>query len=115
MSVAFVALGMTACSKAPGPNSPGRIDAASMRRTGTVDERFQSYNIEMVEVVGGRFWRPYTDLDALLKAQSSVTQSNKDAGPSRRVWTRIFTNNACRLTSPTRACASLQRPWGPPM
>jgi hypothetical protein len=25
----------------------------------TVDERFQSYNVEMVEVTGGRFWRPY--------------------------------------------------------
>ena len=25
----------------------------------TVDERFQSYNIEMVEVTGGQFWQPY--------------------------------------------------------
>jgi len=49
-----------------------------MRRIGTVDERFQSYNIEMVEVIGGRFWKPYRDIDALLKAQSSLTQSNKD-------------------------------------
>src|SRR5271155_1165528 len=78
-SVAFVALGITACSKAPGPSSPGRIDAASMPLVGTVDERFQSYNIEMVEVIGGRFWKPYRDIDALLKAQSSFTQSNKDA------------------------------------
>jgi len=77
--VAFVALGITACSKTPGPGSPGRIYAASLRRIGTVDERFQSYNIEMVEVIGGRFWKPYRDIDALLKAQSSVTQSNKDA------------------------------------
>ena len=30
-----------------------------MPRIGTVDERFQSYNIEMVEVTGGRFWKPY--------------------------------------------------------
>src|SRR5271169_102075 len=78
-SVAFVALGITACSKAPGPSSPGRIDAASMPLVGTVDERFQSYNIEMIEVIGGRFWKPYRDIDALLKAQSSFTQSNKDA------------------------------------
>jgi len=54
--VALVVLGIAACSKAPGPGSPGRIDAASMRPIGTVDERFQSYNIEMVEVIGGRFW-----------------------------------------------------------
>ena len=80
VSVAFAALGITACStKAPGPGSPGSIDPASMRRIGTVDERFQSYNIEMVEVIGGRFWKPYRDIDALLKAQSSIAQSNKDA------------------------------------
>lgn len=30
-----------------------------MPRIGTVDVRFQSYNIEMVEITGGRFWRPY--------------------------------------------------------
>jgi hypothetical protein len=30
-----------------------------MARIGTVDERFQSYNVEMVEVTGGRFWKPY--------------------------------------------------------
>jgi hypothetical protein len=30
-----------------------------MVRIGTVDERFQSYNVEMVEVTGGRFWKPY--------------------------------------------------------
>jgi heparanase len=32
---------------------------SGMPRTGTVDQRFQSYNIEMVEITGGRFWRPY--------------------------------------------------------
>lgn len=31
----------------------------SLARIGTVDERYQSYNIEMVEVTGGRFWAPY--------------------------------------------------------
>ena len=44
-----------------------------MARIGTVDERFQSFNIEMVEVTGGRFWRPYgKQVDALLKAQPSA-------------------------------------------
>src|SRR5262249_25948705 len=32
---------------------------ASMPRIGTVDTRYQSYNVEMIEVTGGRFWRPY--------------------------------------------------------
>src|SRR5947208_15003616 len=36
-----------------------RVEPGKLARIGTVDERFQSYNIEMVEVTGGRFWRPY--------------------------------------------------------
>jgi heparanase len=32
---------------------------AAMTRLGEIDARFQSYNIEMVEVTGGYFWRPY--------------------------------------------------------
>jgi heparanase len=35
------------------------LDPAKMPPIGTVDEHFQSYNIEMVEVIGGRFWKPY--------------------------------------------------------
>lgn len=35
------------------------IDPARMPRVGQVDERYQSYNVEMVEVTGGRFWAPY--------------------------------------------------------
>ncbi len=37
------------------------LTPATMARVGTIEERFQSYNIEMVEVTGGRFWRPYRD------------------------------------------------------
>jgi glycosyl hydrolase family 79 len=44
----------------PGVRADGfSITPASMARIGTIDERFQSYNIEMVEVTGGRFWKPY--------------------------------------------------------
>src|SRR5215471_16561314 len=32
---------------------------------GTVSEQYQSYNIEMVEVSGGRFWKPYAERDAV--------------------------------------------------
>lgn len=55
-----------------------------MPRIGTVDDRFQSYNIEMVEVTGGRFWKPYKEIDALLKGQASAKESgsNQPAGMS---------------------------------
>lgn len=39
--------------------SPVQLSPSAMPRVGTVDERFQSYNIEMVEITGGRFWAPY--------------------------------------------------------
>ena len=32
---------------------------STMPKVASVDPRFQSYNIEMVEVIGGRFWKPY--------------------------------------------------------
>jgi Glycosyl hydrolase family 79, N-terminal domain len=35
------------------------VTPAKMARIGTIDEGFQSYNVEMVELTGGRFWRPY--------------------------------------------------------
>lgn len=35
------------------------VDPASMPRIAAVDERFASYNVEMAEVTGGNFWKPY--------------------------------------------------------
>lgn len=35
------------------------LNPSAMKSVGTVDKRFQSYNIEMLEVTGGRFWKPY--------------------------------------------------------
>ncbi len=35
------------------------LQPSQLPRLGTIDERFQSYNVEMVEVTGGNFWKPY--------------------------------------------------------
>jgi hypothetical protein len=35
------------------------VTPGNMLRIGEVDARFQSYNIEMVTVTGGQFWKPY--------------------------------------------------------
>jgi heparanase len=57
--VAFVLLFWPLASLAdPTANLPS-VTPSNMPRIGTVDQRFQSYNIEMVEITGGRFWRPY--------------------------------------------------------
>jgi len=41
-----------------------QLNPATMPPVGTVDLRFQSYNVEMVEVTGGRFWAPYAAIAA---------------------------------------------------
>ncbi len=48
------------------------FEPATFARAGSVDERFQSYNVEMVEVTGGRFWKPYADIDALLQKDKTA-------------------------------------------
>lgn len=58
-SAALTVLGMVACSKAPSGTPSPSLAPATMARVGTVDDRFQSYNIEMLEVTGGNFWKPY--------------------------------------------------------
>jgi hypothetical protein len=43
---------------------PAKVEPSRMQRVGRVDERFQSYNVEMVEVTGGRFWAAYRSTGA---------------------------------------------------
>lgn len=52
-------------SSASSDSTAIRIDLSQMKHIGSVDERYQSYNVEMVEVVGGEFWKPYKMMDSL--------------------------------------------------
>ncbi len=56
---AAVTLLTTALGLAAQTNSPVTVNPSSMPKLGSVDPSFVSYNIEMVEVTGGRFWKPY--------------------------------------------------------
>ena len=55
--VSALLLAISAYSEALG--SERSIIPGIMPPIATIDERFQSYNVEMVEVTGGKFWRPY--------------------------------------------------------
>ena len=59
------------------PVAPGK-----MAKVGTIDERFQSYNIETVEVTGGRFWKPF----AKTGERSLWKRSRRRPGQRRRGW-----------------------------
>lgn len=50
---------------------PIKVSPATMAKIGTIDERYQSYNIEAVEVTGGRFWKPYGSSSAQSPANGS--------------------------------------------
>ena len=49
----------------------------AMPTIGAVDARYVSYNVEAVEVTGGRFWKPYKDSG---HAGDQKTQGNQPAG-----------------------------------
>ena len=53
-----------ASSLLPGFAADLSVNPTNLPAIGTVDARFQAYNIEMLEVTGGRFWKPYRDLKA---------------------------------------------------
>ncbi len=61
IGVAWIA---AACLTGSSQTPTTEITPATMPRVGTVDARFQSYNIEAVEVTGGRFWKPYASASA---------------------------------------------------
>ena len=56
------------------------VDPSRLPRLGTVDARFQSYNVEMVEVTGGRFWKPYRASAAAPSARGADNSGNVPAG-----------------------------------
>ena len=54
-TIALLVAGLVGAAHAGG----AIVAPARMSVSGTVDARFQSYHVEMVEVTGGRFWKPY--------------------------------------------------------
>jgi heparanase len=74
--VAGPGLGMASALFASAGSGTPAVDLAlaptSMPRVGTVDQRFQSYNVEMLSVTGGAFWKPYKNsADAGANAKST--------------------------------------------
>ena len=77
---ALTMLGRVSCFAGSGPAPTYSMAPSTMARIGSIDERFQSYNIEMVEVTGGRFWKPYASKAEATPAASKQPSSNQPAG-----------------------------------
>jgi hypothetical protein len=77
MGIAVAALAGSGKAAAQAPTLS--VEPSSLPRLGTIDDRFQSYNIEMVEVTGGRFWKPYTASASSPSAHATVNADNVPA------------------------------------
>jgi hypothetical protein len=55
------------------------LSPGSMARIGSVDLRFQSYNVEMIEVTVGRFWKSYGSSGEGRPAPSAAVPQGMDA------------------------------------
>jgi heparanase 1 len=55
ISLGLAILGVTLFSPSSSAELPERVDPTVMPAIGQVDKRFQAYNIEMLEVTGGKF------------------------------------------------------------
>ena len=57
------------------------VNPAALPKVGSVSPRYQSYNIEMLEVTGGKFWKPYAQVAQEAAPSSAATPvgTNPDA------------------------------------
>src|SRR5437868_14936118 len=62
---------LTAMAAGSAPQPPVHVSPDKMPRIATVSERYQSYNIEMAELTGGQFWKPYETIVASAKPQAA--------------------------------------------
>ena len=74
-----VGIGIPAASLAQ-DQPASSITPSSMSRVGQVDERYQSFNVEMLELTGGRFWKPYSSISKGGTKASASASSGQQAG-----------------------------------
>jgi heparanase len=63
-----------------------QVAPSSLRAVGTVDARFQSYNIEMIEITGGRFWKPYRSKQDARRAPPPRIESDTPPGMDSNLY-----------------------------
>ena len=61
------------------PGGKVRLAPSTMKPIGEVDDRYQSFNIEMLEVTGGNFWKPYAAAAAVSMGQDPTVQREATA------------------------------------
>ena len=70
-----ILLGATLYS-APTNGQIAAVTPQAMPAIAGVDQRYQSYNVEMAEVVGGKIWKPYARLNEVAGSTASATDQS---------------------------------------
>jgi heparanase len=78
LSVRLVVLGGILGWAARSAISQTAVNPVSMPRIGTIEERFQAYNVEMLEVTGGHFWKPHKSL----QLEAGKQPASQKSGPT---------------------------------
>lgn len=65
----------------PARSASVAVNPTTFASVGTIDSRFQSYNVEMIEVTGGRFWKPYGS-----SSRGDAPKGNTPAGMDPNVY-----------------------------
>lgn len=81
--------GLIALSAVPAAADPVHVDPQSLPFVRRVDERFQSYNVEMAEVIGGSFWKPYSQL-----GDAPAEAARGDSGGAVALNANLFSQRA---------------------
>jgi heparanase 1 len=79
-NIAGAALALVVIPQMTQAQDTTQLAPATMKRIGAVDDRYQSYNVEMLEVTGGKFWKPYKEIARPAAAAPSGPGSSAQSG-----------------------------------
>ncbi|MBV8833986.1 MAG: hypothetical protein JO108_32700 [Acidobacteriaceae bacterium] len=62
------------------------VNPTSLPAVGQVDARFQAYNVEMLEITGGQFWKPYRDMSKAAAAAEPNGPGSRKGEPGATLY-----------------------------
>ncbi|MFO7825844.1 MAG: hypothetical protein R6V72_18045 [Cyclobacterium sp.] len=85
LAILLAGLTLSCASEKETAETSALFDFSEMEQVAEVDERYQSVNVEMCEVVGGDFWVPYSEIDTA-KVQALGFAGLKQSIPSINLY-----------------------------
>ncbi|WP_239797106.1 hypothetical protein [Candidatus Nitrotoga arctica] len=103
---------MPAGAQEPQRGAPA-VQPGRLTRVGTIDERFQSYNVEMLEVTGGKFWKPYKEIGKPAAQPSAASGREAQSGDTPAGMSADLYQHRPPLALTNRRLRAMARALGP--